>query len=103
MAESNVTMIPIIAGYYYSIDNLNNHTLYYKEKREVKKLGNNKGGTGEFKEFCDTLGYYPNMTWLLKVLIKDSAYRKIEVGEIKKVEDYLDALENMTQRIENIF
>ena len=46
MAESNVTIIPIIAGYYYSIDNLNNHTLYYKEKREVKKLGNSKGGTG---------------------------------------------------------
>ena len=43
------------------------------------------------------------MTWLLKALIKESAYRKIEVGEIKKVEDYLDALENMTQRIENIF
>ena len=102
MADSNVTMIPIVAGYYYSIDSLHNHTLYYKEMREVKKLGNNSGGTGKFKEFMDVLGYYPNMTWLLKALVKDSAYRKIEAGEIKKVEDYLSALEDMTQRIESI-
>lgn len=102
MADTQLVMIPIIDGYYYTIDNLGNHTLYYKEYREKKALGFNGKGTGEFKNFVITIGYYPNMKWLYRSLISDSAYRKIERGEIKTAEEHLAALEDMTQRIEKL-
>ena len=42
------------------------------------------------------------MTFLLKALLRDAGYRGIEKGEVKKVQDYIARLENMTERIENV-
>lgn len=102
MADSKVVLIPIVDNYYFSIDSLGNHTLYYKEVREKHELGNGGKPTGEFKEFREVIGFYPNMLWLYKALIADSAYRKICSGDVRKVEEYMAALEQMTARVEKI-
>lgn len=100
--NDSVIFIPIVAGYYWNEDMHGNKTLYFKETREKKKLGKNGKGTGELKEFINVIGYYTSMQMLLKAVVKDSAYRKIQSGEIKNVKDYIDSLQDMTDRIETI-
>lgn len=102
MKGSKPILIPLVGGYLFSIDNCNNHTLYYREEREKKQRGNRNKGTGEMTIFTTTIGYYPNMKWLLKAMIADAARRKIDAGEITTAEEYLAALEKLTERIERI-
>lgn len=100
--ENSVVKIPIVAGYAYSIDRCNNHILYYTTIREKKELGRNGKGTGVMKEHTEILGYYSSMEMMLKAVIKDSAFRKIENGDIKTVKEHLDSLKEMEERIKTI-
>lgn len=103
MTENNVTtLIPIIDNYFYNIDANGNHTLYFKQVREVQAFGKGKGGTGKFKEFTEELGYMTSMAGLFKKFIKDAAQRKIEGGEIQTVKQHLEFINEMTERIEKI-
>lgn len=100
--ENNIVKIPIVAGYAYSVDRCNNHILYYTATREKKELGKKGKGTGVMKEYTEILGYYSSMEMMLKAVIKDSAFRKIESGDIKTVKEHLDSLKEMEERIETI-
>ena len=103
MAENNKTIyIPIVDGYAWSQDKLNNYTLIYKETREKKELGNGGQGTGEFKEFTECLGYYTCLKSVLKAVLKDAGRRGIESGKIKTIRDYIDTLSDMEEKITDI-
>lgn len=102
MKENGTIMIPIVAGYYYSIDNVGNHTLYYKYTKNKQEFGKKGVFTGETKEVVDIIGYYASMTVLLKACIKNAAFRQIESGEIETVKDYIESLERMSERIETV-
>lgn len=97
-----IIYIPLTDGYAWSLDNLGNYTLIHKETREVKELGNGGKGTGKFKEYTDVLGYYSSLTGLLKAVVKDAAYRGIESGEVQTLQDYIDKLSDMEEKINNI-
>lgn len=56
--------IPILAGYSYTIDKYNNHTLYFTEQREKREFGFNGKGTGEMKSYTDVIGYYHTLEML---------------------------------------
>ena len=103
MAENTKTIwIPLIDGYYWSQDSLNNHTLIFKETREKKALGNGGKGTGEIKEFTSVVGYYGDMKSLIKAAIKDGGRRGIDSGKIKTMQEYLDYLGDMEERITDL-
>lgn len=95
-------LIPIIEGYYYSVDSCSNHTLYFKEMRQKQEFGKKGVFTGEEKEYTEVLGYYYELDMLLKAMAKNYAYRKIESGEIKSVEDHIRILQEITERLELI-
>ena len=100
--EAKLNKVHIIDNYYFTVDNLFNHTLYHMEKREKQKLGWKAGGTGEIKEFIETIGYYPNMKILLKSLAIDSTRRKIANSTITSINEYLDYYNQITERLEHI-
>lgn len=100
--DNGIVKIPIVAGYAYSVDKCNNHTLYYTETREKRELGRNGKGTGVMKEHTEIIGYYSSIEMMLNAVIKDSAFRKIEYGDIKTVKDHLNCLKEMADRIETI-
>lgn len=105
MAEKEskaAVLIPIVAGYYYSIDRCGNHTLYFKEVRQKQEFGKKGVFTGEEKEYTEVLGYYTDMETLLKAVVKNYAFRKIESGEIKTVEEHIKAMQEMSDRLETI-
>lgn len=101
MADSRIVKIPIIDGYYFSIDNLGNNTLYYKEKRERRIFNQEETKTGEYKEYEEILGYYSDLKWVLRAMIKDAMRRKINSYEIKTVQEYLVAYNSMLERLES--
>lgn len=100
MEEVKVVRIPIVAGYSFSVDGVNNHTLYFTEVREKKLLGGK--GTGEMKEYTDVLGYYSNFEALLNALVKNSVYRKIKDGEIQTVKDYIASIREVSEQIKTV-
>lgn len=100
MDESKVIRIPIIAGYSFSVDKLNNHTLYFTEVREKKLLGGKS--TGEMKEYTDVIGYYYKFESLLNALVRDSVYRKIESGKIQTVKDYIASIREVSEQIKTV-
>ena len=100
--SKGTVLIPIVAGYYYSIDKAGNHTLYFKAMKAKQEFGKRGVYTGEEREVCEVIGYYSDLTSLLKAVVKNSAFRKIDDGEIKSVKDYIDSLKSMAERIETI-
>lgn len=105
MAEKtskSAVLIPIVNQYRFSVDRFNNHTLYFREKKQVQEFGKRGVFTGEEKEVDTVIGYYNTMEGLLNALVRDAAYRKIDAGEIKSVKDYLNTLKETTDRIETI-
>lgn len=95
-------LIPILAGYYYSVDSYNNHTLYFKEMRQKQEFGKKGVFTGEEKEYTEVLGYYYEIDMMLKAMAKNYVYRKIESGEIKTIEEHIKAYQEITERLELI-
>lgn len=104
MADKKITFkkVHIIDNYYCTVDNLFNHTLYYIEEREVQKLGWKAGGTGKYKQFKETVGYYPDMGSLLKALATDATCREVDNCNITTIKEYLDYYNQITERLSHI-
>lgn len=91
--------IRITDHYYYTVDSFGNHIPYWIGVKEKMVLGKKGVGTGQFREVAESIGFYQNLESMATACSKDAAYRKIEAGEIKTIEEHLAELRRMNDEI----
>lgn len=94
--------VKVIDGYYYCIDNCGNHSLYLSEVREKGSFGNKETKTGVYGMYTELIGHFTSVEGVLKGVVRDSAKRKIDAGQIETVKQHLDYLNKITERIEKV-
>lgn len=93
-------MVKIIDGWYYEVEE-KQYTLIHQYNYEGVKFGT-KEKTGEVKQKNEIIGYYVTLSEMLIKLTKLLAKEKVDNGEIKTIEEHVQALRTIKNELEEI-
>lgn len=95
-------LIPVIDNYFYYIDENNNHTLVKKTMRQKLDIKTRKP-SGEPVECVEIVGYFVNLTALIRGVVKDMGLDKVKNGEFENILQHVKFMTKKENEIIKLF
>jgi hypothetical protein len=96
-----MTMVEILDGWYFKIDEFQ-YVLVHKYEKAKGVFGKVGVDSGEVVTKQDEVGYFKTVAAMLRRLAEILAREKVADGQIQTVRDYIDELERIEKKLHEI-